>query len=81
MRRDGGFSIFYMGINMGLFVALLISGWLIVSHGWPWDIGMLVALLIFCVFVMPAVKRYDSEVGMDATLAHSSNQETRRGAR
>lgn len=71
-RRDGGFSLFYMGINIGSFIAPLISGWLITSHGWHWGfgiggIGMLVALLIFRVFAVPAMKRYDSEVGLDAT--------------
>ena len=71
-RRDGGFSLFYMGINMGSFIAPLISGWLIKSHGWHWGfgiggIGMLVALIIFRVFAVPAMKRYDSEVGLDST--------------
>lgn len=27
-RRDGGFSIFYMGINLGAFIAPLVVGWL-----------------------------------------------------
>ena len=39
-RRDGGFSLFYMGINMGSFIAPLISGWLIKSHGWHWGFGI-----------------------------------------
>lgn len=61
-----------MGINMGSFIAPLISGWLIKSHGWHWGfgiggIGMLVALIIFRVFAVPAMKRYDSEVGLDST--------------
>lgn len=71
-RRDGGFSLFYMGINIGSFIAPLISGWLIKSHGWHWGfgiggIGMLVALVIFRVFAVPAMKRYDREVGLDST--------------
>ncbi|HAS1310794.1 TPA: peptide MFS transporter [Enterobacter bugandensis] len=71
-RRDGGFSLFYMGINLGSFIAPLISGWLIKTHGWHWGfgiggIGMLVALIIFRVFAVPAMKRYDSEVGLDST--------------
>ena len=71
-RRDGGFSLFYMGINLGSFIAPLISGWLIKTHGWHWGfgiggIGMLVALLIFRIFAVPAMKRYDSEVGLDST--------------
>ena len=61
-----------MGINMGSFIAPLISGWLIKSHGWHWGfgiggIGMLVALIIFRVFAVPSMKRYDSEVGLDST--------------
>lgn len=61
-----------MGINMGSFIAPLISGWLIKTHGWHWGfgiggIGMLVALIIFRVFAVPAMKRYDSEVGLDST--------------
>ena len=39
-RRDGGFSLFYMGINIGSFIAPLISGWLIKSHGWHWGFGI-----------------------------------------
>ncbi|WP_337264667.1 MULTISPECIES: peptide MFS transporter [unclassified Serratia (in: enterobacteria)] len=71
-RRDGGFSLFYMGINMGSFLAPLVSGWLVRSHGWHWGfgiggIGMLVALLIFRIFAVPSMKRYDSEVGLDST--------------
>lgn len=72
MRRDGGFSLFYMGINMGSFIAPLISGWLIRSHGWHWGfgiggIGMLVALIIFRLYAVPSMRRYDREVGLDST--------------
>ncbi|WP_034591057.1 peptide MFS transporter [Hamadaea tsunoensis] len=28
VRRDAGFSVFYMGINLGAFVAPLVTGWL-----------------------------------------------------
>lgn len=74
-RRDGGFSLFYMGINMGSFIAPLISGWLIESRGWHWGfgigaIGMLLALVIFRVFAVTAMKRYHSEVGLDSTWSN-----------
>lgn len=43
-RRDAGFSIFYMGINMGAFFAPLVTGWLAQSAafkellvGWGFD--------------------------------------------
>ena len=33
VRRDAGFSIFYMGINTGAFIAPLVTGWLGQSDG------------------------------------------------
>ncbi|MBK8481202.1 MAG: peptide MFS transporter [Proteobacteria bacterium] len=51
-RRDAGFTIFYMGINAGAFLAPLICGSLGERVDWHWGfglagIGMLVALLWF----------------------------------
>jgi POT family proton-dependent oligopeptide transporter len=33
-RRDAGFTIFYMGINLGAFLGPLLTGWLAVTYGW-----------------------------------------------
>ena len=51
-RRDSGFTIFYMGINMGAFLASIFCGYLGIVHGWKYGfglagIGMLVGLLVF----------------------------------
>lgn len=35
-RRDGGFTIFYMGINLGAFLAPLVAGSLGERVDWPW---------------------------------------------
>lgn len=40
-RRDAGFSIFYMGINMGAFFAPLACGW--VAKQYSWRAGMALA--------------------------------------
>ncbi len=51
-RRDGAFSIFYMGINLGAFFSPLICGTLGEVYGWHWGffsagIGMLLGLLLY----------------------------------
>ena len=51
-RRDSGFTIFYMGINIGAFSSSLLCGWLGQTYGWNYGfglagIGMLFGLLIF----------------------------------
>ena len=42
-RRDAGFTIFYMGINLGAFIGPLIAGWLAQRYGWR--VGFLAAAL------------------------------------
>jgi POT family proton-dependent oligopeptide transporter len=51
-RRDAGFSIFYMGINVGAFLGQLVTGFLGETVGWHWGfgaagVGMLFGLLWF----------------------------------
>ncbi len=51
-RRDGGFSIFYMGINLGALLAMIIVGYIGEVYGWNYGfsiagIGMLFGLLVF----------------------------------
>ena len=38
-RRDSGFTIFYMGINLGSFLATIICVWLGEHYGWSYGFG------------------------------------------
>ena len=38
-RRDAGFSLFYMGINIGAFIGQLLCGFLGEKIGWHWGFG------------------------------------------
>ncbi|SFR39290.1 proton-dependent oligopeptide transporter, POT family [Robiginitalea myxolifaciens] len=51
-KKDSGFTIFYMGINIGGWVAPLLCGWLAAKYGWHYGfglagIGMLTGLIFF----------------------------------
>lgn len=51
-RRDSGFTLFYMGINIGAFAATILCGWLGEAYGWAYGfglagIGMLLGLTTF----------------------------------
>lgn len=51
-RRDGAFTLFYMGINLGAFFSPLICGTLGQRYGWHFGftaagLGMLLALIIY----------------------------------
>lgn len=54
-RRDAGFTIFYMGINMGAFAAPLVCGALAVNYGWHYGfaaagVGMTVGMIVYVLF-------------------------------
>ena len=64
-RRDAGFSIFYMGINLGAFIGPLIAGWLAQKVDWHLGfacagVGMSLGLLQYVLgrrSLQPAIER------------------------
>lgn len=51
-RRDAGFTIFYLGINLGAFIAPLACAWFAENYGWHYGFmlagfGMLLGLFVF----------------------------------
>jgi POT family proton-dependent oligopeptide transporter len=51
-RKDSGFTIFHMGINIGAFLSPILCGWLGASFGWHYGfglagVGMVVGLYFF----------------------------------
>ncbi|MDO9489121.1 MAG: peptide MFS transporter, partial [Sphingomonadaceae bacterium] len=52
VRRDGAYTIFYMGINLGAFIGTIIAGYLGQTYGWAYGfgsagVGMLLGLIVF----------------------------------
>ena len=67
-RRDAGFSIFYMGINIGAFAGQLVTGFLGESVGWHWGfgaagVGMLIGLFTF----LTLQKKTLGNIGLEPT--------------
>jgi POT family proton-dependent oligopeptide transporter len=81
-RRDAGFSIFYMGINVGAFFGQIITGFLGEKFGWHFGfgaagVGMLIGLTVFAT----RAGRTLGDIGMTPTrhpdAATQARQETR----
>lgn len=54
-RRDSGFTIFYMGINVGAFLSGVVAGTLGEKVGWHWGfgsagVGMVLGLITYQIF-------------------------------
>jgi POT family proton-dependent oligopeptide transporter len=53
-RRDGAFTIFYMGINLGAFICNFVCGTLAATKGWHYGfgaagVGMVLGLIIYTI--------------------------------
>jgi proton-dependent oligopeptide transporter, POT family len=66
-RRDAGFSVFYMGINLGAFIAPLICGWL--GQKVNWHAGFAAAGFGMCIGLVQYVagKKYLTPVSQSET--------------
>ncbi len=75
-RRDAGFSIFYMGINLGALLAPLVAG--TVGEAWNWRGGFFVAglFMAFGVIQFKLTERYLGSAGHAPT---TNAVERRRG--
>jgi POT family proton-dependent oligopeptide transporter len=68
-RRDAGFSLFYMGINLGAFIGPLIAGWLAQKVDWHLGfacagVGMTAGLIQYVLgrkHLQPAVERLERQ--------------------
>ena len=55
-RRDGAFSIFYMGINLGAFISPIVCGYLGQKVGWHWGFGAAVPVSTLAVVCFGVVQ-------------------------
>ena len=56
-RRDSGFTLFYMGINLGSFMATLICVWLGEKYGWSYGFGAVGVGLLFILITFISGKK------------------------
>ena len=68
-RRDAGYTIFYMSINIGSMLGFFVCGWLGEKIGWHWGfgaagIGMLAGVIQFIYF-----KKFLGSAGLEVSLS------------
>ncbi len=79
-RRDAGFSIFYMGINVGAFFGQLITGYLGEQVGWHWGfgaagVGMLLGLIVYWFAAPKTLGNIGTEITRHPDPATQTRQE------
>lgn len=72
IRRDKGFSIFYIGINTGSFLASLSVGIVAAVYGWHYGFGLAGIGMLFGLFVYLWGQRFLTHVGNVPTVEEKS---------
>jgi POT family proton-dependent oligopeptide transporter len=75
VRRDKGFTIFYIGINVGAFLSGLVVGYVGEVHGWHYGFGLAGILMVLGLIQFLAGQKYLVHVGN--YLAKSENEQDR----
>jgi proton-dependent oligopeptide transporter, POT family len=73
VRRDKGFTIFYIGINVGAFLSGIVVGYVGEVHGWHYGFGLAGILMVIGLVQFLAGQKYLVHVGN--YLGKSDNKE------
>ena len=74
-RRDGAFTIFYMGINLGAFLCNFVCGTLAAIKGWHWGFGAAGVGMICGLCLYAFGQRFLAEDNLTATKAAHAAEE------
>lgn len=77
-RRDAGFSIFYMGINIGAFVAPIVCGYLGEGVDWHLGFGMAGLGMVFGLVQYKVTGKYLGDIGEISSHSGSDQQLNRK---
>lgn len=78
-RRDAGFSLFYMGINIGAFLGSLLCGWIGQTYNWHYGFGLAGLFMILGLMVFRSGQKTLGPIGsVPESVAQDSSAKRRR---
>ncbi|MGA9271013.1 MAG: peptide MFS transporter [Lutimonas sp.] len=68
-KKDGAYTIFYMGVNAGAFLGILLCGYLGEKVGWSWGFGLAGIFMLFGMLQFWFAQGIFGEVGKKPVVA------------
>ncbi len=62
-KKDGAFTIFYMGVNAGAFFGMMLCGYLAERVGWSWGFGLAGIFMLLGTLQFAWAKRLFGDIG------------------
>lgn len=78
-KKDGAYTIFYMGVNAGAFLGILLCGYLGEQVGWRWGFGLAGIFMLFGLLQFWFAQNIFGEIGKKPLKIDSSTGELNTG--
>lgn len=67
-KKDAGYTIFYMGINAGAFLGMLLCGYIGEKIGWHYGFGLAGIFMFFGMLQFYFARNYFGKIGLDPKI-------------
>lgn len=74
-KKDGAYTIFYMGVNAGAFFGMMLCGYLAERVGWSWGFGLAGIFMLFGTLQFMLSKPLFGKIGDRPQPRNTDNQE------
>jgi POT family proton-dependent oligopeptide transporter len=69
-KKDGAYTIFYMGVNAGAFFGMMLCGYLAENFGWSWGFGLAGIFMFLGMLQFWKAKDLFGNIGAKPSLKH-----------
>ena len=69
-KKDGAYTIFYMGVNAGAFFGMMLCGYLAENFGWSWGFGLAGIFMLLGMLQFLLAKNLFGKVGAKPSKIH-----------
>ncbi len=69
-KKDGAYTLFYMGVNAGAFFGMMLCGYLAENFGWSWGFGLAGIFMFFGMLQFLLAGKLFGSVGAKPTKIH-----------
>ena len=69
-KKDGAYTIFYMGVNAGAFFGMMLCGYLAENYGWSWGFGLAGIFMFFGMLQFLLANKIFGGIGAKPSKVH-----------
>ena len=69
-KKDGAYTLFYMGVNAGAFFGMMLCGYLAENFGWSWGFGLAGIFMFFGMLQFLLAHKIFGDIGAKPSKVH-----------